>query len=50
MCGGVQSRFHGEMPIMGLYVADEFICIGYHGANRLADNSLLEALICIESS
>ena len=50
MCGGVQSIFHGEMPIMGLYVAGEFICIGHHGANRLADNSLLEALVCIESS
>ena len=50
MCGGVQYGFHEEMPIMGLYVAGEFIYIGHHGANRLADNSLLEALVCIESS
>ena len=50
MCGGVQSRFHGETPIMGLYVVGEIIYIGHHGANRLADNSLLEALVCIESS
>ena len=50
MCDGVQSRFHGETPIMVLYVTGEFICIGNHGANRIADNSLLEALVCIESS
>ena len=50
MCGGVQSRFNGETLIMGLYVASEFTCIGHHGANRLVGNSLLEALVCIESN
>ncbi|MFA6701569.1 MAG: L-aspartate oxidase [Dysgonamonadaceae bacterium] len=50
LCGGIKVNLDGESSINRLYANGECACTGLHGSNRLASNSLIEAVVFADAA
>ncbi|KAA6340598.1 L-aspartate oxidase [termite gut metagenome] len=50
LCGGIKVDLNGQSSIERLYAVGECSCTGLHGGNRLASNSLIEAVVYADAA